>query len=266
MTGAATFKNQAIKLYRLLGQRKYRLKHGLIVLEGYHLVNEAYRAGIKIKTVFYTGNFHKVSRNRRLLERLEKVNRIQLDGQTFHALAQTENPQGIGAIAVSPQFQQEILPEQENYFCLVLDAIQDPGNLGTIIRTAAAAATDGLILLPGTVDPFNPKALRASMGGVFYLPLVHCPDYIPWMEICRARRMQVVAADPEGACLYSQVNFQVPTAVIIGNESKGISRPLLDTVDIFAKIPLQGKIASLNAAAAAAVFIFEKVRQDHSGG
>ncbi len=260
MTGAAAFKNQAIKLYRLLGRRKYRLKHGLIVLEGYHLVNEAYRAGIKIKTVLYTDDFLKLARNRLLLEQLEKANRIPVEGQVFQALSQTENPQGLGAIAVAPELQQNIRLEQES-FCLVLDAIQDPGNLGTIIRTAAAANVDGLVLLPGTVDPFNPKALRASMGGVFYLPLVHDQDYSAWKEIRRAHRLQVVAADPEGACLFSQVNFQIPTALIIGNENKGISRPLLESVDIFAKIPLQGKIASLNAAVAAAVFIFEKVRQ-----
>ena len=261
MSNHDSIKNRAIKLYRLLHHRKYREKYKLIVLEGFHLLNEATRAGVKVKTVFYTSRFSRDPVNRALLEQQSKANLIALDSNAFKAIAQTDNPQGVGAIAEAPWNNQGFLLDQNRKFFVVLDAIQDPGNVGTIIRTAAAAAVDGVVLLPGTVDPFNPKALRASMGGIFYLSLALLKHYGEWMDICSNRDIQVVAADPEGSCLFHEVDFRLPSAVIIGNESKGISNELLETVDVAARIPISGEIASLNAAVAASILIFERIRQ-----
>ncbi len=255
-------KNQAVKLYRLLGRhRKYRQKYGLIVLEGFHLLHEATRAGVKINTIFYTSDFAREPANRALLEQHDQASLLHVSAQTFEKISQTDNPQGIGAIAEAPGFRQNLLPVSDGGFFIVLDALQDPGNVGTIIRTAAAAGLDGLVLLPGTVDPFNPKTLRASMGGAFYLPLFLCSDFREWLESCRKNSLQVVAADPQGTLYYHEVNYRLPSAVIIGNENRGIRSQILDGADYSAKIPLHGKIASINAAAAASVFIFEKIRQ-----
>ena len=254
-------KNRAIKLYRLLHQRKYREKYKLIVLEGFHLLNEATKAGVHIKTVFYTDRFFQEPLNRALLEQYSRTNLFHIDSKAFKSMAQTENPQGVGAIAEAPSFEQGFLLDQNRRFFIVLDAIQDPGNVGTIIRTSAASAVDGVILLPGTVDPFNPKALRASMGGIFYLPIAQLKSYREWKNFCSSRDIQVIAADLGGSCFFSEVDFRLSSAVIIGNESKGITNELFETVDVIARIPISGEIASLNAAVAAAVFIFERARQ-----
>ena len=261
MANKDSFKQRQIKLYRSLHYRKYREKNNLVVLEGFQLLNEAVRAGLQIKTVIYTSDFAEKKESRLLLEQIEGANYLLIDAKTFNKIAQTENPQGIGAIARAPGLGFNFLLDREKSFYLVLDGIQDPGNMGTIIRTAAAAAVDGVILLPGAVDPFNPKALRASMGGSFFLPLALLKSYEEWTEICQRRHFQVIATDPEGDFLFHEIDFRLPSAVIIGNENKGLSREAAKTADKTSRIPINGEIASLNAAIAASVFIFERARQ-----
>ncbi|MGI5823065.1 MAG: TrmH family RNA methyltransferase [Dethiobacteria bacterium] len=270
------YKNKIVQEYRRLGRRKYRKKSGKIILEGYHLLNEALVAGIKIETVFFTAEFLQKDINQELLSKAcSGIRLVEVTPRMFQAMAQTENPQGIGAIAFPPQ-NVAVFPGEERkkfefprdsaHFYLILDELQDPGNLGTIIRTAAAAAINGIFLLPGTVEPYNPKALRASMGGIFYLPVIQVQEIDSCLGFLREQNMQLVAADPRGDRPYHMVNFSNrPSAVIIGNESRGVSKSLLKKADIRAYIPLQGKIAALNAAVASSVFIFESQRQkNHS--
>lgn len=260
MPRSISIRNKVIKLYRLLKSKKQREKLGMVVLEGYHLVNEAVRSGTSIYAVLYTGEFIKNKLHRELLLKIGEARTIQVDKVTFNAIAQTENPQGIGALAFYPRHTADFFYHPDP-FMLIIDRVQDPGNLGTIIRTAAAGAVDGILLLPGTVDPFNPKALRASMGGIFYVPVVNVADFPDWHHVLAKRGVQLIAAHPRGEIPFNKVNFTIPSAVIIGNESRGVERFLLEKVDIEAYIPVRGKIDSINAAVAAAVFIFENIRQ-----
>jgi len=255
-------RDRIIKEYRMLGNRKYRKKSGKIILEGYHLLEEAFKAGIEVEAVLCTEEFARKAVNRELLTRAGKTRIIKVSPKIFNAIAQTENPQGIGAIACPPRLEADFTAGNCHFF-LILDSLQDPGNLGTIIRTAAGAAIDGIFLLPGTVDPYNPKALRASMGGIFHLPVIQMRAADSCWEFLAEKNVQLVAADPRGEIPYFHVDFSRPSAVVIGNENQGVQEGLLEKADVRAHIPLKGKIAALNAAVAAAVFIFEYCRQQY---
>lgn len=258
--------NRLVKEYRLLKNAKHRKEKGRIILEGAILLEEALRAPLRVEQVLYTPSFARPAKHRELLDQAgEKVGEkrvVRVEESVFDSIAQTDNPQGVAAIARPPGHTAAFLKQPAPFF-LILDGVQDPGNLGAILRSAAAANVDGAVLLPDTVDPYNPKALRASMGGTFFLPVVKAAG-----DFFEDRRLplglQLVAASPSGDCPHYQVDFLGPTAVVIGNESRGVSPKALARVHRKAFIPLQGPIASLNAAVAASIFIFEAIRQRES--
>lgn len=254
-------REQIISEFRKLGRRRsYRQKSGKIILEGYHLLEEALKANVELEFILYTDAFWQKPLNRELLARAGKTASLKVSSKIFKAVAQTENPQGVGAIARIPRPEAD-LSAGNNHFFLILDAVQDPGNLGTIIRTAAAAAINGILLLPGTVDPYNPKALRATQGGIFYLPVLQADTIDSCCEVITKSDLQLIVADPEGEIPYYDVDFSRPSAVVIGNENQGVQESLLEKADIRARIPLKGEISALNAAVAASIFIFEYRRQ-----
>lgn len=275
----SNLRKKILREYRRLGGGKYREKSGKIVLEGLHLLKEALKAGVEIDAVLFTPEFLQKKANRELLTAAGgKIQLVEVPTRAFQTVAQTENPQGIGAIARLPHSDVSLpaLAEKEDTrereqgrehgaFFLILDELQDPGNLGTIIRTAAAAAISGIFLLPGTVDPYNPKALRAGMGGIFYLPVMPVHDIESFLDFLAKREIRLVAADPGGEQPYHALDFSSRShALIIGNESRGVRASLLRKAKIRAFIPLPGQIAALNAAVAASIFIFENLRQRES--
>ena len=250
-----------LKEYRKIAMRKYRNRSGKMLLEGEQLVREALLAGAALESLLYTPEFILRPEAAAFLNAAQKDKIFQIDAHTFEAIAQTETPQGISAIAAIPPRRQDILSLGRGFF-LIIDRIQDPGNLGTIIRTAAAADVTGLIILRGTTDPYSPKAVRASMGGIFYLPVILESETPDWYEIIKENGIQLVAAAPHGMVPYYTIDFKKPTAVIIGNESGGVAEGLMEKAEIRASIPLKGRLTALNAAIAAAAFIFENQRQN----
>lgn len=249
-----------ISAYRRLGNSRYRKKSGRVILEGTHLLHEALNAGIVCEAVLYTPAFWAVASNRELLARLDKKHCFQVSENVFNSIAQTESPQGVGAIARMPALMTENFWRKPDLFLLLLDRVQDPGNLGTIIRCAAAAAVDGIMLLPGTADPTNPKVLRSAMGGNFYLPVFPAHNIPAWQDTFKQQGIRLVAADPGGDIPYHRLDYHGPMALVVGNESKGVSPLLLELADERAYIPMTGSIKSLNAAMAATIFIFERLR------
>lgn len=248
-----------IKKYKKLGQRKYRQKERRLLIEGFYLLEEAVKANLTLEVVFYTDHFLQMQGAENLLRVLEVSNLIKLDERTFDEISHTETPQGVGAIAHLPEQNGDFI-NREDCFFLLLDGLQDPGNVGAIIRAAAAADLHGILLMPGTVDPFNPKAVRASMGGTFYIPVITEEAYF-WLEVAAEKNIRLFAADAHGGIPYYEIDYNIPCGIIIGNESRGISDFLLDRASVKTSIPLRGKINSLNAAVAASVFIFEAMRQ-----
>ncbi len=267
MADIKSSRNWLVKEYRLLKSSRHRKEKGKMILEGAILLEEALRARLQLENVLYTREFDRFPRCRDLLslarERLGEKRVVQLEEKIFDSIAQTENPQGVAAIAHAPRHSADFLERPDALF-LILDGVQDPGNLGAMIRSAAAGGVDGMVLLPDTVDPFNPKALRAGMGGTFFLPVVRGgADFFHDERL--SPPLQMVAATPQGELSHYAVNYTGPTAIIVGNETRGIGSRWLARAHVKAFIPLRGEIASLNAAVAASVFVFEALRQRESG-
>ncbi|MGD9094061.1 MAG: RNA methyltransferase, partial [Anaerolineales bacterium] len=176
--------------------------------------------------------------------------------QVMHAASDTQTPQGILLVL----FMRELpLPDQLNYIFLP-DGVRDPGNLGTMLRTAAAAGADLAIIPEGNVDPFAPKVVRAAMGAHFCLPL----RSLSWVEVQKIvdqKSLRVYLADVYSGKAYHQVDFQTPLALIIGGEASGAGKHAHKLADHLIHIPMAGKVESLNAATAAAVILFEIYRQ-----
>lgn len=257
--------NQYVKQMRALYTRKGRDKTGLIPVEGSRFASEALaasRQGITtIEAVFYQAGFDESDLvNRELLECMGQMAQrvFRCPASIFRTLTSTETPQGIVAAVRRPLFPPR--PIQKRVLYLVVDRVQDPGNLGTMIRTAAAAKADGVLCLKGTVDPFNPKALRATMGGVFQVPIHFFDTSHQLIEELRKEGCYMVAADPESTQLHFEAAYPDRTAIIVGNEGQGINPELLAAADVKVRIPLAGNVESLNAAVACGVLLYEVVR------
>jgi len=254
--------NRYVRLYRSLDKRKARKDQGLLPLEGSRLVTEAVGSGLGLKVVllhegYDPGNFA-------VLEKLEQKVPVQrVAAGLFAQIAHTDSPQGILAVAQHPAHCLQDVFLQSPSLLLVADRLQDPGNLGTMVRSAAACGASGAVLLPGTVDISNPKALRATMGALFRLPVVEVAlDEL--LAGIRRHGLRLMASCAGGDLTYDRVDWRVPTAVVIGNEGAGVSEDVLSVVDSTVSVPMAGGVESLNAAIAMSVIFFEAARQRRS--
>ena len=238
-----------------------RISNGLIALEGEHLVQEALRSGMLLKTVF-------LSERRPFPPFLpSSLEVLRLDDELFASLGETRSPQGIAALMLPPA---RTLDEVLWGIPLILVAcgLQDPGNLGTLIRSAEAFGASGVLTTPGTVSAWNGKALRASAGSIFRTPVVSCSK--DDLVALRAHGIRLLAAVGEGTGTVSEikaitdiesVDLTVATAILIGNEGAGLPADLLALADVRITIPCVGTVESLNAAVAGSILLYEAQRQ-----
>ncbi|NLP36636.1 MAG: RNA methyltransferase [Firmicutes bacterium] len=251
-----SLQNQQLKLYRSLEKRKFRKKLDLIPLEGVRLISDALQRGIVPETVFVRENV-----NLPFLHALPAQTKVlTVEGKIFDQTAFTESPQGILAIVKKPQVSLDNIFAGEPALILVVDRVQDPGNLGTMLRSAAAAGASGAVMLPQTVDPTNPKALRASMGTYFSLPVVET-DFPRLYEALQKRRILLVTTTNSDAVVYHSFDWTKSVAVVVGNEGSGISAEIEAVADVAVTIPMSHAVESLNAATAMSVLFFEAARQ-----
>lgn len=245
--------NDQVKLVqKLQSQRRAREKEGRFVIEGARLVEEAALAGSPFDFVFYTNPDY---RAQTILDRLAEleVETIEVSAQIMRACTDTEHPQSLLAVLPFPQ-----LTPAANTLLLICDRLADPGNLGTLLRTAAAARVDSVILAPGSVDPYNPKVVRSSMGAHFRVPI----EALEWGQIReRVAGLKVWLAEARSGTQYDQVDWTEPSALIIGSEAEGPSDEARALADESVFIPMPGGADSLNAAVAGSVILFEAVRQ-----
>jgi TrmH family RNA methyltransferase len=234
-----------------------RLSNGLTALEGEHLVEEAIRSGMLLKTVF-------LSERRPVPSFLpHSLEVLRLDDELFASLGDTCSPQGIAALMLPPV---HTLDEVLWGVPLVLVAcgLQDPGNLGTLIRSAEAFGASGVLTTPGTVSAWNGKALRASAGSAFRIPVVPCS--IDDLSTLRRGGLRLLATVGEGVGTdliteIDTVNLTAGTALLVGNEGSGLSVDLLALADARITIPCAGTVESLNAAVAGSILLYEAQRQ-----
>jgi TrmH family RNA methyltransferase len=259
--------NHHIKLTKSLSNRKFREKEGLFILEGVRLIEEAAQAGVSIRHVLYCRKITSSQRGSRLLEKFGQlgVPRFLVDESLFGELADTENPQGILAVAETVQSGFSDLLITPDSLLLLIDGVQDPGNLGTMIRTACAAGASGVVLTKGTVDLFNPKVIRASMGTVFQIPIIIKEDNERILEFIKSKGFRILVADAKGEKLYYDSTTQGPVVWVLGNEANGPGDFFLRAADEIVSIPLSGKVESLNVAVATGILLFDHVRRQRKG-
>jgi TrmH family RNA methyltransferase len=250
--------NTFFKLAKKLKDRKGRNKEQKYIIEGFRLIQEAFKAGCKIDSVVVNSDGEKKI-NQYLEEYIDNVKVYLMEDSLFSHLTSTENSQGIIAVL-------DIEDKRENLngeFYLLCDKVQDPGNLGTIIRTAHAAGVTGIILTKGTVDIYNDKVIRSTMGSIFYVPIIHDND-LSFLKGLKNDGFSLVATSLQESKDFFREDLSGKIILSVGNEGNGISDEIFDMADIKVKIPMPGGAESLNVAIATSIILFERVRQNIS--
>ena len=256
-----SLQNPLVKQIRKLHSAKERNKQNLFILEGTHLLEEACAVDYPLINVCCTEQWQIMHRElwntiTRLSDRVEIVS-----AEVLKSMATTVQPDGVIATAAKGLQSQEV---PFSGLVLGLETIQDPGNLGTMIRTAAAAGASGLWVSKNSVDLDNPKVLRASAGQWFRLPIGVSEDLKVTVEKARNAQMQIIATIPNAALTYWEIDWKRPSLILMGNEGAGLSKELTQMVNVQAKIPLAEGVESLNVAVSAALMLYEAQRQLNS--
>lgn len=235
---------------------KARRQQGLFVAEGVKMFQEAPREWIQ--RVYVSESFEKNPQNAALLD---GVSYETAEDRVFAQMSDTQTPQGILCLVNIPQYSLSGVLAGENPLILVLEDLQDPGNVGTILRTGEGAGVTGVILSRNTADLFNPKTIRSTMGSVYRMPFFCAEDMDAVMDELGARGIRTCAAHLRGEREYTEEDYRVPSAFLIGNEGNGLSDSLSNRADRLVRIPMEGRVESLNAAIASAVLMYEANRQ-----
>lgn len=256
--------NKFIKMVASLKEKKYRDELNLFVVEGFRLVEEAIQSNWQLEACIYIEEAKEESRIQELLNVLESNNCriVEVSNDIFGKITDVKQPQGIMAIMKKCEYHlDDFLASVEKPFFVVLDGVQDPGNVGTIIRTAAAAGCTGIILTKGCADVFAAKVVRASMGSLFHVPLFENIIREELVDSLRKCGIALFSTSLESSSNYFKIDFNKPVAVVFGNEGNGVSQQLLEESEERLHIPLLGNVESLNVAASAAVILYEALRQ-----
>jgi TrmH family RNA methyltransferase len=244
--------NPLVKQARLLHQKKARLESGAFLVEGIHHVGEAVEAGWEVEAVLYAPDLLTSNFAQELVRRLgDKTQPVS--ASVMESLADKDNPQGILAIVRQRQIELESLPALKTAVALI--SPQDPGNVGTILRTLDAVDGDALFLLEGGVELYHPTVIRSSMGTVFWKPVVQTSfdEFTNWS---RVRNIQLIGTSAHSDVDYQTLVPQVPWVLVLGSEQKGLSAAQTNTCDVTVSLPMKGRVSSLNLAVAAGVLLY----------
>ncbi|MGF1480200.1 MAG: TrmH family RNA methyltransferase [Cyanophyceae cyanobacterium] len=252
-----SLQNPLIKQMRKLHRAKARREQNLYLLEGTHLLQAACDANHSLVTVCCTPQWQE--RQPCLWQTVsQKAARTELvSPEVLAKLATTVNPDGVVA-TIPPR---TLLASSDLSLGLMLERLQDPGNLGTILRTAVATSTDRLWLSQDSVELHNPKVMRASAGSWFQAPIAHSDNLAATVVHYQQQGTQIVATRPQATQAYWELDWSVPTLILLGNEGAGLSRELVTLADRQVQIPLRNGVESLNVAIAAALLLYEARRQ-----
>jgi TrmH family RNA methyltransferase len=253
--------NERIKHARRVREGR---ESGLIFIEGLRLAEEAMNSGLIIESCFSTPT--EDQRTTILLSRLNDHDvpiYLTLPG-ILESLGDTVQTQGVILITKRPHLAAADLFQLRGSLFVALDRVQDPGNMGTLLRTAEAAGAEGVMTLGGSVDVFSPKVLRSSMGSAFRLPVLTQITPQSLMAFKAEHRLQLVAAAGEGDLDYTDYDWRQPTLLLLGNEGRGVDPEIMNQCDALLRIPMARQVESLNVATAGAVMLFEAARQRRS--
>ncbi|WP_027409557.1 TrmH family RNA methyltransferase [Anoxybacteroides tepidamans] len=240
-------KNQQVKQWKKLLTKKEREQTGLFIIEGFHLVEEALKSGIEIVDII-------LDETKQLPPSWNAAHLpiTLVTGDVMKAISDTETPQGIAAVC--KQLKHDEL-DWSKAQVLLIDAVQDPGNVGTMIRTADAVGIDAVILGEGCVDVYNPKVIRATQGSLFHLPVIRGSLH-EWVETFKEKGVSIYGTSLENGEDYRNVQPDGPFALLVGNEGSGVNKELLEQTTKNLYIPIYGQAESLNVAVATGILLY----------
>ena len=249
--------NEQVKNIIQLNQKaKARRKQGLFAAEGRKMFGEAPRKWISRVYVAES-----LTEDEKLMEKVREAPYEIVADAVFRQMSDTFTPQGILTVLKTPSYTLEEILRKERPFLMVLEDLQDPGNAGTIFRTAEGAGVDGILLTKNCVDVTNPKVIRSTMGSVYRMPFLYIEDVVSLKESFQEKKIRTYAAHLEGKNFYDGEDYRGGTAFFIGNEGNGLTEQASSSADCLIKIPMCGKVESLNAAMAAGILMYEAARQ-----
>lgn len=257
------------RIIQLNKKSKTRYEQRVFVVEGIKMCMETPRR--QIQAMYVSESFIADSKNQELLRGYEYE---AVSDSVFSQVSDTKTPQGILCLVKMPEYTLEDLLEQDictgmkeqatgrkTPLLLILESIQDPGNLGTMMRTGEGAGVTGVIMNRTTVDIFHPKTIRSTMGSLFRVPFYIADDLSETIAVLRERGIRMYAAHLEGRTFYDVPDYTAPCGFLIGNEGNGLSQEIADLADTYIRIPMEGQVESLNAAIASALLMYEANRQ-----
>ncbi|WP_372994934.1 TrmH family RNA methyltransferase [Lutispora sp.] len=254
--------NKIIKHAKSLHMKKYRDSNEQFLIEGIKLIREALTYDVSINTLLY---HNKVSNNPDIQEIINiclgrGVSVYELEEKPYLDISETKTPQGIICIGHKRTYDINLLIKRDRYNVVILEEVQDPGNVGTIIRTADAFGFDFVILSKGCADIYSGKTIRSTMGSLFHIPVIDNVDLVDVISTLNQVEVLTLATTPRGGIACYDIDYKNKNAIVIGNESKGLSDAVMDKVKIKANIPMLGKAESLNASVAASTIMYELMR------
>ena len=251
--------NELIKHIRKLKDKKYRDEYNEYVVEGIKIVEEAVKENVKIKQIIICNDTTKTYEiPTHIMLEIAKYECIYVTDKIFNLITQVTNPQGIMAIIEKNSKENEIDYTQD--IILALDDVQDPGNLGTILRTADSIGLNQIVVSKGTADAFNSKVVRSTMGAIFRIKIIETQDLIRTIKEMKKHHFKLMVTSLQTENSIYDINFN-KKIIVIGNEANGVSKEIQDMADEKAKIPMFGRTESLNASVAAGIVMYEYVRQ-----
>ncbi|MDO4188831.1 MAG: RNA methyltransferase [Lachnospiraceae bacterium] len=248
--------NQRIKnVINLISSSKARRDQGKYIVEGQKMFLEA--PSRYVEEVYVSESYEKSPEGKKVL--IGKTYEIVSD-TVFKKMSDTVTPQGVMCVLDKAKYSFDDLINKKSLRILVLEGVQDPGNLGTMLRTSEAAGFNFILADKNTVDVYNPKVIRSTMGSIFRIPVIYTNNLLEDIDKLKSAGVKCYAAHLKGDKNYSDVEYPEKAAVFIGNEGKGLSDEISEKADTLVKIPMAGKVESLNAAIAAALMMFETNR------
>ncbi len=263
-------RNPKVKYLRSLQHRKYRQREGRFLIEGIRIVEEALTCGAPLQTLVYAPDLLVSERARDLVEQVDPDQRLALSGDVFRTLSDRDEPQGIAAVVCIPDRPLAAIPLTDDLLVIVAHQLRDPGNLGSIIRTADATGANGVVVVEPSVDPYDPQTVRATMGSLFALPIVHLADetaLASWYTEIRTAGLPllVAASSAHGQQIHFDVDYRCPVVLLVGNERRGLPASIREEADVTVRLPMAGRATSLNVSAATAALVYEVIRQRRTG-
>ncbi len=253
-----SLQNGKVKEVVKLRDRRPREETGLFIIEGYRELKRALDAGRKVQTLFYCRKLFLGSNEQQIIDQCETA--FECTPEVFAKISYRDRPDGLLAVAPQTHLKLSELKLKKNPFIVVAEAIEKPGNLGTILRSCDAAGVDAVIVCDPTTDIHNPNVVRSSVGTLFTLPVLEA-SVEETFAFLKEHKIAIVAATPHAKEEFTEANFKVPLAIVVGTEQYGLSENWMKNADIAVRIPMFGVADSLNVASATTLLLYEVVRQ-----